>query len=573
MASDEKEKESAENVTGRAKRRKVSTKNLPLAPTDPIPSTKITKSRLDFSTAMAKQLLLEQVEKGSNDNFALSPISIDVVLTMVAAGSRGRTLERVLALLGAQDIDEIKSSASEMMAVVAGCGGGRTPDEGGDGLVLCMVNGAWVDKRFPLIDSFREEVLKGIYACNTETVDFQKESLGIGYDSDEIAELEEIDEEGFKANEVVKKVNLWAKEASKGLITNLLQPQSLSPQTAIVLANGLYFKGMWTNAHRFDESLTKKRTFYLLTGDTVSIPFMTSDKKYHYRSFDAFKVLKVPYQSAKLDKKFSMYFFLPHERVGLQNLLEELCSDSGSLKQDYFDLREVSLAKFWIPTFKFSYEFNIAETMKEMGMTFPFVENPEDFSEMKKIPEGIQVLATSMIQKVVVKVEEKGTEAAAVTRARPIYLSYKPYLPKPSFVADHPFLFMIKEKMSGYEVFASVQIELLDSNEAFDHSDKVDEFCNSCPPRASLKAMAPTAAMLMLGYTSKPSSTFQAPSPNSSVFQVKATAAKWVSDHDPVREGTPEARRKSMADDEPCFSSSDSALERKFQRDLQLSCW
>ncbi|KAG5548305.1 hypothetical protein RHGRI_013865 [Rhododendron griersonianum] len=85
--------------------------------------------------------------------------------------------------------------------------------------------------------------------------------------------------------------------------------------------------------------------------------------------------------------------------------------------------------------------------------------------------------------------------------------------------------------------------------------------------------MAPTAAMLMLGHTSKPSSTFQAPSPNSSVFQVKATAAKWVSDHVPVREGTPEARRKSMADDEPCFSSSNSALERKFQQDLQLSCW
>ncbi|XP_058216713.1 serpin-ZX-like [Rhododendron vialii] len=430
MASDEKKKESAENVTGRAKRQKVSTKNLPLAPTDPIPSTKITKSRLDFSTAMAKQLLLEQVEKGSNANFALSPLSIDVVLTMVAAGSRGRTLERVLALLGAQDIDEIKSSASEMMAAAAGCGGGRRSDEGGDGLVLCMVNGAWVDKRFPLIDSYKEEVLKGICACNAETVDFQKE-----------------------ANEVVKKVNSWAEEASKGLITNLLQPQSLSSQTAIVLANGLYFKGTWTSAHRFDESLTRKRTFYLLTGDTVSIPFMTSRKKYHYKSFDAFKVLKVPYKSAKLDRKFSMYFFLPHEKVGLQNLLKELCSDSGFLKQDYFNIRKVSLAKFWIPKFKLSYEFDIAKTMKKIGMTFPFTENPEDFSEMMKIPKGIPFLSISMTQKVVVKVDEKGTEAAAVTRARLRSLSYKRSLPKPSFVADHPFLFMIKEKMSGLVFF------------------------------------------------------------------------------------------------------------------------
>ncbi|XP_058216714.1 serpin-ZX-like [Rhododendron vialii] len=259
---------------------------------------------------------------------------------MVAAGSRGRTLEHVLALLGAQDIDEIKSSASAMMAAAAGCGGGRRSDEGGDGPVLCMVNGAWVDKHFPLVGSYKEEVykeevLKGIYACNAKTVDFQ-----------------------MQINEVVNKVNSWAKKASKGLITNFLQPRLLSPETTIVLANGFYFKGIWTSTRRFDASLTENKTFYLLTGDTVSIPFMTSCKKYHYESFDAFKVLKIPYQSAKLDRKFSMYFFLPHERVGLQNLLQELCSDPGFLKQDYFDVREVSLAEFWIPKFKFSYEFN-----------------------------------------------------------------------------------------------------------------------------------------------------------------------------------------------------------------------
>lgn len=103
---------------------------------------------------MAKQLLLNQVKKNcSNKNFALSPVSIDVALGMVAAG-----------LLGAQDIDEIKQSASAMMAA-ANCGG-----EGGDGPVLCMVNGAWVDKRFPLVDSYEEEVLKGIYGCDAQTV-------------------------------------------------------------------------------------------------------------------------------------------------------------------------------------------------------------------------------------------------------------------------------------------------------------------------------------------------------------------------------------------------------------------
>ncbi|KAF7127160.1 hypothetical protein RHSIM_Rhsim11G0124000 [Rhododendron simsii] len=423
-ASGEKKEGSPESTIRQPKWQKGSTENLPLVPNNPtIPNPKITRSRMDFAAGMAKQLLLNQVKKRSYNNFALSPTSIDVVLGMVAAGSRGPTLERILALLGAQDIDEIKQSASAMMTAAAHCGG--------DGPVLCMVNGAWVDKRFPLVESYKEEILKGIYNCDTQTVDFL-----------------------YQANEVVNNVNSWVENASKGLITILLEPDSISPDTAIILANGLYFKGIWTSEHEFDASLTKKRNFYLLTGDTISIPFMTSCDAYHYGSFDSFKVLKIPYEGAELDRKFSMYFFLPHGKGGLQNLLEELCSNSGSLNQDFFNLKEVYLNKFWIPKFAFSYEFTVSETMKETEMTFPFIESPEDFSEMMTIPKGIQFVSTQMFQKVVIKVDEKGTEAEVITEICAMKSTggcCSP--PKSSFVADHPFIFMVKEEISGLIFF------------------------------------------------------------------------------------------------------------------------
>ncbi|KAG5516921.1 hypothetical protein RHGRI_037602 [Rhododendron griersonianum] len=433
MAPDKKKKGSGAggNTTRRpSKRQKVSkAKNLPLPhATTATPNPNLTNSRMDYSTAIAKQLLLERVKEGSNENFALSPVSIDVVLTMAAAGSRGPTLERMLAFLGAQDIDGIKSIASAMMAAAV-CGG----DEGGDGPVLCMVNGVWVDERFTLVDSYKEEIVKGIYGCDAQSVDFFNQT-----------------------EEVVKKVNSWAEDASKGLIKNLLQPGSLSRYTAIILANGIYFKGIWTHERSFDASLTEERNFYLLTGDTISIPFMTSRReRYHYRSFDSFKVLKIPYQSSKLDRKFSMYFFLPHEKVGLQNLLEELCSDSGSSKQDYFNLSEESLDRVWIPKFEFSYEFDVSLTMKEMGMMFPFLENPEDLLEMMKIPKGTRPFYPSvMIQKVVIKVDEKGTEAAVISYMRLATTAGRSCPPpKPSFIADHPFMFMIKEEMSGLIFF------------------------------------------------------------------------------------------------------------------------
>ncbi|KAF7120138.1 hypothetical protein RHSIM_Rhsim13G0178900 [Rhododendron simsii] len=424
MAPEKKKKGSAGNTTRR--RQKVpSAKKLPLPhPMSATPNPELTNSRTDYSTAIAKQLLLEQVKKGTNENFALSPVSIDVVMTMAAAGSRGPTLERMMAFLGTQDIDGIKSIASAMMAAAV-CGG----DEVSEGPVLSMVNGVWVDERFTLVDSYKEEILKGIYGCDAESVDFF-----------------------HQADKVVKKVNSWVEDASKGLITNLLQPGSLSPYTAIILANGIYFKGIWTHERRFDASLTKEGNFYLLTGDTISIPFMTSRReRCHYRSFDGFKVLKIPYQSSKQDRKFSMYFFLPHEKVGLQNLLEELSSDSGSSKQDYYcNLSEESLDQVLIPKFEFSHGFDVSLTMKEMGMMFPCLENPEDLSEMMKIPKGIPFFPSVMIQKVVIKVDEKGTEAAVVSRMQlPTMAARSCPPPKPSFIADHPFMFMIKEEKSG----------------------------------------------------------------------------------------------------------------------------
>lgn len=149
-----------------------------------------------------------------------------------------------------------------------------------------------------------------------------------------------------------------------------------------------------------------------------------------------------------------MYFFLPHEKVGLQNLLQELHSDSGFLNQYYFNLNEVRLKEVWIPKFDFSYEIDVPKIMNEMGMTFPLIGNPEDLSVMMKIGKGTPSFATTMIQKVVIKVDEKGTKAAAATYAVGMFcglIRYKP--PTKNFIADHPFIFMIREEKSGLVFF------------------------------------------------------------------------------------------------------------------------
>ncbi|KAG5543382.1 hypothetical protein RHGRI_016197 [Rhododendron griersonianum] len=347
-----------------------------------------TLERMDFCTQLASQWMLEEVKKSRENNLVVSPVSLNLLLNMVAAGLKGSALEYTLGYLGSENIDAINSKSREMMAVAAAVGSTKDGHDDG-GPMLAMVNGAWADQRFPLKPLYEEKILKGIFNCESKTVDF-----------------------ATQAAEVRDKVNAWAEAVSRGLIKNFLDPGTPSPNTALILANGLYFKGTWDHDYRFVKERTERKDFYLLNGYTISVPFMTSSKKYPCGSFDGFKVLNIPYEKGKCERYFSMYFFLPDERHGLQNLLEKLINSNP---ETYFRLPKVVLDKFWIPKFKFSYKFEVSEAMRDTGAPFSFAENPTDLSEMLHIPEGARLPPTSIIQKACIEIDEKGTEAAAIT--------------------------------------------------------------------------------------------------------------------------------------------------------------
>ncbi|KAH7848571.1 hypothetical protein Vadar_004605 [Vaccinium darrowii] len=258
-----------------------------------------------------------------------------------------------------------------------------------------------------------------------------------------------------QVDQVVDEINSWANTASRGLIKNLFPHGSVSSETILILANGLYFKGIWDSSYKFDAWMTTNRKFYLLNGRVVLVPFMTSKKKenYYYRSFDGFKVLKIPYQSRQANN-FSMYFFLPNERDGLQNLLGKFNSNSGFLNEEYLKLAKVTLEEFWIPKFKFSFDFDVLKVVEDMGESLSFIGNLRDLSEMMHNSGNAQFSILKMFQKAYIEVDEKGTKAAAITGTTLMLSScVRINWPKISFVADHPFAFMIREEGSGLVLF------------------------------------------------------------------------------------------------------------------------
>ncbi|KDP24306.1 hypothetical protein JCGZ_25602 [Jatropha curcas] len=213
---------------------------------------------------MAVRILQKEIEKESN--FVLSPLSFQLILSLIAVGSKGSTLEQLLFFLGSKSINELNDLASIVNSVFLSANESKGKRkrkllETSSPPVVSFVTGAWVDKKYGLKPSF-EKVLKTVYHATAKEVDFAN-----------------------KADQVTEEVNLWVKKASKGLIKNLLPKQCLDSNTALILANALYFKGSWNR--KFDVSKTKHREFHLLNGeftemvDSASSELLALSKIFH----------------------------------------------------------------------------------------------------------------------------------------------------------------------------------------------------------------------------------------------------------------------------------------------------
>ncbi|XP_068480716.1 serpin-ZX [Phaseolus vulgaris] len=371
-------------------------------------------NQTDVALSMTKLLLSKEAR---DKNFVYSPLSLHVVLSIIAAGSKGPTLDQLLSFLRSKSTDYLNSFASQLVTVVLSdaspAGGPR----------LSFADGVWVEQTLSLLPSFKH-VVNSDYKANLASVDFQT-----------------------KAVEVASEVNSWAAKETNGLVKELLPAGSVDSTTRLIFANALYFKGAWNE--KFDASLTKDHDFHLLGGNSVKVPFMTSKKKQFIRPFDGFKVLGLRYKQGEDKRQFSMYFFLPDAKDGLPALAEKLASESGFLERELPN-QEIEVGDFRIPRFKISFGFEASDVLKELGVVLPFTVG--GLTEMVESPVGQNLCVSDIFHKSFIEVNEEGTEAAAATAAT-IMLRSARFSSKIDFVADHPFLFLIKEDLTGTVLF------------------------------------------------------------------------------------------------------------------------
>ena len=241
-------------------------------------------------------------------------------------------------------------------------------------------------------------------------------------------------------------VNLWAKKETNGLIKEILPSDSVNNLTKLIFANALYFKGVWDQ--QFDTSDTKDYDFHIRNGNLVKVPFMTSKEDQFISVFDDFKVLRLPYGQGEDKRQFSMYFFLPNARDGLSALIEKVASQSELIHQNLQRLSQKRVGDFRIPRFNVSFGFETSDMLKELGVVLPF--SPGGLTNMVDFLTDQDLFVSHIFHKSFIEVNEEGTEAAAVTAA---VFGIKGVIPQVDFVADHPFLFLIREDLTETILF------------------------------------------------------------------------------------------------------------------------
>ena len=337
--------------------------------------------------------------KQDGKNVFFSPLSIMTAFGIVYEGANDDTADEMQKIFGFP-IEEQKRK-DEFQSILKGFEDNNLFPT--SEYVLHMANALWVADHFEP---------KKEYIDTAQTY----------YDS----AVEKVD---FVSDSGANTINDWVKKHTENKIEEIIKPEDTGEMTALVITNAIYFKGDWVTP--FKQYKTQQKNFYINEKDTVKVDMMHMGKPMlNYVENDLLQMIQLPYKGDKV----SMLVLLPKDMDGLDALEEKLTVENLSSWKNNL---EEKMTGVYLPKFTTTAEYDLKETLLQMGVHTAFDANDADFSGISEK----QLFIASAIHKAFVNVDEKGTEAAAATAAVAELQSG----PSHMFRADHPFVFIIQD--------------------------------------------------------------------------------------------------------------------------------
>jgi serpin B len=361
---------------------------------------------LGASNAFGFDLLEEFVGAEPGASHFLSPLSASMALGMTMNGAGGETWEAMRRTLRFGDLteEEINASYRGLIDLLADL----------DARVsFQLANSIWHDRSLTPLEPFVARV--------DEAFD---------------AEVRPLD---FGAADAASTINAWVRDATKGRIEAIV-PDPIPPGVVMYLLNAIHFKGDWTD--RFDPELTREGDFRLADGSTARVRYMRREAGFDVYEHADFVALDLPYGG----QAFSMTVLLPHDPAGLPDLVASL--DDALWAEVEEGLGEVRAdAELLLPRFTLEWRRSLKDALASLGMGIAFT-GDADLSRMIDPALGGAPRISEVLQKTFVKVDEEGTEAAAVTSVEVRVVSASP-----GYAVDRPFVVAIRERLSGTILF------------------------------------------------------------------------------------------------------------------------
>lgn len=332
-----------------------------------------------------------------NKNVIISPISLFTAFNVVANGASGKTKEQINGILGTNNYTQDKLN-NEMNNLINYLNSNRSDGCPGDTEIY---NSLWVDKAFKVKDSYINDSMKY-------------------YNSDIFNEV-------LSSKKTVDDMNNWINEKSKGLIKDPIH--DIDKNTKLSIFNVLHFMGKWQKP--FQKSLTKEDSFTTSSGEELKVQMMNDERLMGYYEDEDTKAGIFNYYNG------SMMILLP--KGDINTFINKLTSEDIS---KYSDSAKMYITKVKMPKLNIEYNNDIISTLNKMGMVLPFDSNKAEFDNLKANNDPLCI--SKVVHNCVVKLDEDGTEAAALTSVG-MAGAMRPPDEKKEFYVNKPFIFVIEQ--------------------------------------------------------------------------------------------------------------------------------
>ena len=346
-----------------------------------------------------------------NKQAMFSPLSLNMCLGMLEAGAAGSSKDALDAYLGNNDY---AAFAGDYLEHAKDFNVKVNNDYQKYQNVFEIANSFWASKQQEFNKDYKKKVEES-FAAEVENVDF------------------------LKASKAAKIINDWVNEKTHEMIPSVVSEEQLTPDTAAVVVNTVYFESAWRDDWRV---IGEKEPFTNLDGSTVDIELMRNDGDSYFENENA--------------TAFSCYYKNGMQFIGI------LPKKTGDFTLESLDIASLLETETWdydvyarMPRLNFESSFPLTAALKAAGLDVIFDPDFADFTPMQGDPDNQQFFISEVMQKTKLELDEEGTRAAAVTAA--FITNATAAMPEPREIKevflDRPFAFLIYDKEADQIVF------------------------------------------------------------------------------------------------------------------------